>query len=55
MRKQAADAINRMFGLNVEVDYREDYRQTDDEFMIEGMTGEDRGRDPMVIDTRTRS
>ena len=55
MRRQAADAINRMFGLNVEVDYREDYRQTDDEFMIEGMTGEDRGRDPMVIDTRTRS
>lgn len=55
MRRQAADAINRMFGLNVEVDYREDYRQTDDEFMIEGDTGEDGGKDPMVIDTRTRS
>lgn len=55
MRRQAADAINRMFGLNVEVDYREDYRQTDDEFMIEGMTGEKNGRDPMVIDQRTRS
>lgn len=55
MRRQAADAINRMFGLDVEVDYREDYRQTDDEFMIEGMTGEKNGRDPMVIDQRTRS
>lgn len=55
MRRQAADAINRMFNLNIEVDYREDYRQTDDEFMIEGMTGESGGRDPMVIDERTRS
>ena len=55
MRRQAADAINKMFNLDIEVDYREDYRQTDDEFMIEGMTGETGGRDPMVIDERTRS
>lgn len=55
MRRQAADAINRMFGLNVEVDYREDYRQTDDEFMLEGETGEQGGRDPMVVDVRSRS
>jgi hypothetical protein len=55
MRRQAADAINKMFNLDIEVDYREDYRQTDDEFMIEGMTGETGGRDPMVIDQRTRS
>ena len=55
MRRQAAEQINKMFGLNIEVNYREDYRQTDDEFMIEGDSGEKGGRDPMVIDERTRS
>lgn len=34
-RRQAADMINRMFGTNIEVDFREDYRQIDDQFMIE--------------------
>lgn len=34
-RRQAADQINRMFGTNIEVDFREDYRQIDDQFMIE--------------------
>ena len=55
MRRQAADEINRMFGLNVEVNYRDDFRQTDDEIMIEGETGENGKRTPMVIDERTRS
>lgn len=54
MRRQACDEINRMFGLNVEVDYRDDFRQTDDEFMIEGETGEEKAT-PMVTDLRTRS
>lgn len=34
-RRQAADQINRMFGTNIEVDFREDYRQIDDQFMLE--------------------
>ena len=55
MRRQAADEINKMFGLNIEVNYREDYRQTDDEFMVEGSTGEKGGYDPMLLDARTRS
>ena len=55
MRRQAADAINRMFNLNIEVDYRDDFRQTDDEIMIEGDSGEEGVRTPMVIDERTRS
>ena len=45
-----------MFGLNVSVDYRHDYRQTDDEYMIESNTeGETTGIDPMVKDLRTRT
>ena len=34
-RRQAADQINKMFGTNIEVDFREDYRQIDDQFMLE--------------------
>lgn len=34
-RRQAADQINRMFGTKIEVDFREDYRQIDDQFMLE--------------------
>jgi hypothetical protein len=33
-RRNAADMINKMFGLNIEVDYREDYRQVDDKLPI---------------------
>jgi hypothetical protein len=43
-----------MFGLEIDVDFREDFRQTDDEYMIEGDT-EDGELDPMVLDLRTRS
>lgn len=54
MRRQAADQINKMFGLNISVDYREDFREQDDEFMLEedenGKTAKE-----MVIDLRTRS
>lgn len=34
-RRQAADKINQMFGLNIEVNFRDDYRNTDKEFMVE--------------------
>ena len=54
-RREAAEQINKMFGLNIEVNYREDYREADDEVMIEGDTdtSETKGADDMVIDLRT--
>ena len=38
-RRKSADQINKMFGLNIEVDFREDYREADDEIMFQGQTG----------------
>ena len=43
-----------MFGLNIEVNYRADYRESDDEYMLTGST-EDGEAVPMVVDMRTRS
>ncbi len=51
-RQKAADEINKMFGLNIEVHFREDFRQTDDEFMIDI---DNEKLEPMVMDLRTRS
>ena len=34
-RRQACEQINEMFGLNIKVDYREDYREADNEGVIE--------------------
>lgn len=34
-RQQACDMINKMFGLDIECEYREDYRVSEDEMMIE--------------------
>lgn len=51
MRQQACEKINDMFGLDIWCDYREDFREIDDEFMIE----EDGEMKTMVIDTRTKS
>ena len=53
-RRDACDKINEMFGLNISVDFREDFRQTDDEYMVEGES-EDGVLNPMVLDLRTRS
>ena len=52
-RRNACDKINSMFGLNVSCDFREDYRETDDELMIEGETGHDGEVDTLVTDFRT--
>jgi hypothetical protein len=52
-RREACDMINKMFGLNVEVDYREDFREADDETMFTGETGDKKQKD-MVIDLRTQ-
>lgn len=59
-RRQAADEINKMFGLNVEVNFREDYREADDEIMFQGATGSERDEKgaisgtPVAIDLRTQ-
>lgn len=52
-RRQACDQINKMFGLNIECDFREDYREADDEVMFSGDTGDNEMTD-MVIDLRTQ-
>lgn len=36
MRKEACDQINRMFGTNIDVDFREDYREFESEDMTDG-------------------
>ena len=53
-RRQAAEQINNMFGLNIEVDYREDFRELDDELMLSGDTG---GNEKHVtaVDIRTNT
>ena len=33
-RREAVEKINKMFGLNIEVNYREDYRELDSEVML---------------------
>lgn len=53
-RRQAVKQINEMFGLNIEVNYRADYREADDELMLSGET-EDNEPVVMVTDTRTRT
>lgn len=39
MRRMACKQINEMFGLNMECDYREDFREANDISMIEGDSG----------------
>lgn len=38
-RREAVEKINNMFGLNIKVDYREDYREASKEMIMEGETG----------------
>lgn len=53
-RRQACEQINDMFGLNIDVDYREDFRVADDELMLHGETG-DNDKSLTAIDMRTRT
>lgn len=53
-RRQAAEEINKMFGLNIEVAYREDYREVDDEVMFQGETGNEGEMDILATDLRTK-
>ena len=55
-RRQACDEINRMFGLDIQCDFRMDYREADDEVMIEGDTDTSNDihkMEDMVVDIRT--
>lgn len=53
MRRQACEAINKMFPeLDVWCDYRDDFREADDEVMMVGDSGDGRMTD-MVVDLRT--
>lgn len=51
-RRQACKQINDMFGLNIECNYRQDYREAVDEIMFTGQTG-DGSADTLAIDLRT--
>lgn len=53
-RRQFAEQINKMFGEKIEVDFRADYRETDDEVMLTGDT-EDGAIKTMVTDLRTQT
>lgn len=52
MRRKACEEINKMFGLNISVDFRDDFREADDEIMFRGDTGDGTGS-PIAIDIRT--
>lgn len=53
MRRMACEQINKMFPeLNTSCDYREDFREADDEVMLAGQTGDGKMSD-MVVDLRT--
>ena len=52
-RREAVEKINKMFGLEIEVSYREDYREADDEIMFSGDSG-DGTVDTMAVDVRTK-
>ena len=53
-RRHACEQINKMFGLNMWVDYREDYREIDDEDVLSGESGSGE-IDATVVDLRTNS
>ena len=54
MRRECVDKINKMFGTNIEVNYREDYRELDDEFALENST--EGGGDKIIVrDLRTKN
>ena len=54
MRRQACRDINKMFSeLDIWCDYRDDFREVDDETMFTGDSGDDKAKD-MVIDLRTK-
>ena len=56
IRREACEKIKDMFGIDISVDYREDFRQTDDENMVHSESEDNPDNPtPMVRDYRTRS
>lgn len=53
-RRQACEQINEMFGLDIWVEYRADYREADDELMLTGET-EDGNARLIVADVNTNT
>lgn len=57
-RREAARQINDMFGLDIEVNFREDYREADDEVMFAGETGSEKPSgeeyDSLAIEDKVR-
>ena len=51
-RREACEQINKMFGLDIWCDFREDYREADDEIMFGGDTQKDK-IDVTAIDLRS--
>lgn len=52
-RRQACEKINDMFGLDIWCDYREDFREMDDEVMFTGATSDNEQKN-VAIDLRTK-
>lgn len=52
-RRKACDKINAMFGLNIECNFRDDFREMDDEVMFSGDTG-DKSEHILATDLRTQ-
>lgn len=55
-RRAACEQINKMFGLDIQCDYREDFREMDDEIMFAGETASKEGTDTAILaaDIRTK-
>lgn len=54
MRRKACEEINKMFNLDLDVRYRQDYREADDEVMFAGETGDQGKQTSMAVDIRTK-
>ena len=50
MRQKACEEINKMFGLNISVDYKEDYRIYDQQDMMKSES-ETTSSTPKIVDT----
>lgn len=54
-RREAVEKIKDMFNIDISVDFREDFRQTDDENIITNESeSETKEVEPMLVDLRTR-
>ena len=52
-RRQACEEINKLFGLDIEVDYRQDYREVDDEILFGDETADVDEMHVLATDLRT--